>query len=364
LPPARVARTPEPSALAVPVVLETATFSAEAAEAGPAAASLPVADAPVERAPLAVVVEKPYLPYQRPRPAGSVNASVADVQLARWNVGGTGDPDYVSNRADFHPATRVRVDARVISGHLPSRRSGRRHARLTRADVLAESRSHGYWPFRLCFEDDEHDHAHLHGQSTFVLSVSRTGRVARARLERTHLDDHDVARCLLDRARHLHFAPAPGHAIRVWLSVKLWPGDAPLPRHDLASELDPAQPQALALGAVERAAAPLETEVAGCYRAGLERDRKLWGRIELRIDLDRHGRVRAARQVESRFPDYQVVRCVEDALSSVTFPAPARGPASFIYAVRLGRPPGRAEMDGSRVLAPEPSAVDRGRGPS
>lgn len=299
----------------------------------PAASNGPARSSPEPPKP-EVLVEKPYLPYQRPRPAGSVNGSVADVKLARWNVGGTSDPSYVSNRPGFHPATRVRVDTRVIGGRLPQRAGRRRE--LTRARVLAESRSHGYWPFRLCFERNEYDHPRLHGQSTFLLWVGRSGRVARARLRHTELDDRRVAHCLLERARHLDFTPAPRHAIRVWLSVKLWPGDAPLPRHDLATD-DATDNGILDLGAVARAAAPLKPEITECYAAGLSRDRRLWGRIELRVDLDRKGRVRSAKQVESRFPDHQVVRCVQDAVSSAGFPAPAAGPASFIYAVRLGR---------------------------
>lgn len=349
---------PEPSeALApAPAPASPARAAAPTASAEPAPSAHAAATPSPKPLQPEVVVEKPYFPYQHPRPAGSVNASVADVELARWNVGGTSAPSYISNQPGFHPATRVRVDTRVIGGRLPRRRSGRRHRRLTRADVLAESRSHGYWAFRVCFERDERDHPHLHGQTLLTLWVGRSGRVWRARLRHTELRDRNVAHCLRKRARHLKFSPAPRHSFRVRLSVKLWPGDAPLPRHDLASNVEP---DALDLRAVAHDVAPLKSAVTQCYEAGLGRDPALWGRVELRVDLDRKGRVRRAEQVESRFPDHQVVGCIENALSLARFPAPAQGPASFIYAVRLGR----AEIGASRVKIPEPSAVREGGTP-
>src|SRR5882672_4630573 len=66
----------------------------------------------------------------RPRPDGAVQGAVADEELARWNVGGTSDPRFASNRPGFHVAPRVMVDTLVRAGQLP--------ARSNRKGVLSE----------------------------------------------------------------------------------------------------------------------------------------------------------------------------------------------------------------------------------
>src|ERR1700743_1010722 len=48
--------------------------------------------------------EHVYAFGERPRPDGPVRASVADEELARWNVGGVSDPHHPSNRAGYHVA--------------------------------------------------------------------------------------------------------------------------------------------------------------------------------------------------------------------------------------------------------------------
>jgi hypothetical protein len=79
--------------------------------------------------------------------------------------------------------------------------------------------------------------------------------------------------------------------------------------------------------------------VRDCYVRGLEKDPALWGRIELRIELDAHGSVRQAFEQESRFPDPDVTRCIRHTFADLTLPTPSGGAASFVFAARLGRPP-------------------------
>ena len=99
-------------------------------------------------------VEQPFKLFERPRLPGAVQAAVHDELLARWNVGGTGDPTFISNRSNYHPGARVVVDTTVVAGRLPVRsRHGRRRGVLSQQGLLAQSRTQGYWPFRLCFED-------------------------------------------------------------------------------------------------------------------------------------------------------------------------------------------------------------------
>src|SRR5690606_34298486 len=64
-------------------------------------------------------VEAPYDPQSPPRHKGRIAAAGQDEELARWNVGGNSDPDYVSSRSGYHPGARVVVDVDLKSGGLP-----------------------------------------------------------------------------------------------------------------------------------------------------------------------------------------------------------------------------------------------------
>src|SRR5215471_5361169 len=69
--------------------------------------------------------EHVYAFGERPRADGPVQASVADEEIARWDVGGRGDPAHVSNRPGFHVAPRVVVDVTLRPGELPVRSSSK-----------------------------------------------------------------------------------------------------------------------------------------------------------------------------------------------------------------------------------------------
>ncbi len=295
----------------------------------------------VARAPLRVELERPFKLYERRRPKGEVNAAGLDEKLARWNLGGTGDPAYISNHAGFHPGARVRVDTRVTRGKLPKvapydRRRGRRVKVLSETSLLARSRARGYWPFRLCFEDGLRRDQTLHGMSELSLRIGGNGRVARARLVRTKLGDKAVAECLVDAAKQLpYLSPPRGRSIDVALTVKLWPGDAPVPLAEAPANA-PENPGALNSDAVAEAFEATRGELEHCYEKGLDKDRELWGRVQVRIDQDEKGRVRRARQDESHFPDRAVASCVVSVLRSVAWPKPKGGALSFVVAARFG----------------------------
>ncbi len=57
----------------------------------------------------------------RPRKSGRIQAAGEDEVLAQWNVGGTGDPAFVSNRSGYHPGARVIVDTRQGAVLVPKR---------------------------------------------------------------------------------------------------------------------------------------------------------------------------------------------------------------------------------------------------
>lgn len=285
--------------------------------------------------PARVEPERPYKTFQRPRAQGPVLAAGEDETLARWNLGGTGDPDFISNRPGFHPGARVVVDTELIAGQLPAK-SG---PGLSQRGLLAQSRSRGYWPLRLCYEDALRRDAELSGETRLRISIARSGKVTRATLLKTALDT-EAGRCLTLAAENLSYEPGPAAGVvAVELSVKFWRGDAPLPAIGPAPGVLFENPGRLEASSVADAIASAVPAVESCYAHGLERDPDLWGRLGLRIDLDADGAIESVHEEESRFPDRQVTACVVAELSQLVFPAPAGGPLSFVQAFRLGAPP-------------------------
>lgn len=257
---------------------------------------------------------------ERARPKGRVAAGGADEELGRWNLGGNGDPTYPSNRAGFHPGTRVVVDARVLSGTLPEsaavdRRTGKHVRVLSRVALLAESRKNGYWPFRLCFEAGARATPTLHGTTRVRFRVARDARPREVTLVDTRLADASVARCLVDRVAELRYWAPPNKPITAELAIQLYPGDVPLPSLDPAPE-GPA-PDLRDVTAVLDASA---SEIGDCFRNGRRRDPALWGRLELALTLDGHARATRVAERDSRFPDAEVRRCVEHGLRRADWP--------------------------------------------
>jgi len=282
-----------------------------------------------------VVVEAPYQVGTRLRPDGAVVASVADEDVARWNVGGTADPAYVSNRQGFHVAPRVVVDVQVRSGKLPLHAAEK--GVFSETALLAQARSHGYWPFRLCFEDGLRENGKLHGKTDVRVRIGRDGRVVSSRLGPSELRDDSVQSCLNERARALHFTPGPRRAVEATLTVDLSPGDAPLPDPRAGSDAN-ADTGHLDVAATAAALSDVPASISTCYLGALAADARLWGRLALRVDVGNDGTVRKVVEHDSRFPARQVVTCAVAAMNGKHLPAPAGGSASFVWAVRLGAP--------------------------
>jgi len=280
--------------------------------------------------------ERVYPFGERPRADGPVQASVADEELARWNVGGRSDPAYPSNRPGFHAAPRIMVDVAMRAGVLPVRSS--KKGVLSETAVLAQARNRGYWPFRLCFEAGLHGDPKLRGKTRVRVVVAPNGHVRSTRPVSTDLADPETARCLAARAGQLKFAPPPERRLDATIDVELSPGDAPLPELRLggfapapaAAPLDARALEAMLGGAIS----PAES----CFSAARQADPRLWGRILFRVDVDRHGNV-TVREHESRFPDPQVVRCISTAVQALPLASIAAGPTSFTWGLRLGWPP-------------------------
>ncbi|HEX3593893.1 MAG TPA: AgmX/PglI C-terminal domain-containing protein, partial [Polyangiaceae bacterium] len=187
--------------LAATTSLGAAEIAHAEPDAGATLRALAAASTRSAVAPGTVTAEAVYPSGERPRADGPVQASVADEDLARWNVGGTSDGHFPSNRPGFHVAPRVKVDVSLRPGQLPFQSS--RKGVLSETAVLAQSRNHGYWPFRICFEAGLRKDPKLRGKSRLHAVIEPSGHVRAARVVASELDDHEVARCVVARAETL-----------------------------------------------------------------------------------------------------------------------------------------------------------------
>jgi len=301
-----------------------------------------------------LLLETPYDPARPPRPKGRIAAAGQDEELARWNVGGRSDPDYVSSRSGYHPGARVVVDIELKSGGLPKlapidRRTGRpTRGRPSEHSVLAHARKWGYWEFRMCFEAALRKLPTDHGQTKLRLRVAADGRVTRSRLVKTELADAEAAQCLERAAlNYRDFTPAPGRRLDLELSIKLWPGDAPLPPlgfgpEQLEQHLK-ANPGSISSELFRTAIEPAISQLEACYAKGVQRDAALWGRVLLEVQVLAGGGTAKVRENGSQFPDRKVVRCIRRELRRLSFPAPNGGAVTRMLGLRLGEPPRGAE---------------------
>ena len=315
---------------------ELAAPASEQIRIGPAGEAHParVDVEPSEELSALVVVEEPFKQYERPRLEGAIQAAGQDEELARWNVGGNGDPSFISKREEYHPGARVVVDTKLMAGRLP-RRSTRA---LSQAGVLAQSRSRGYWPFRICYEDALRRDPKQRGESRLRLTIARSGRVTRVHLLNTELD-RSGGECLRRAAQKLAYQPGPRAGLVAFdLSVKFWPGDAPVPSTGPPVGTNPINPGQLDVAGLYQVAQRAVHRVRECYRAGLDRDPELWGRVELLLHLASDGTLRSVVENESSFPDAEVSRCVIAAVSDLDYPPVRGGELKFIQAFRLGSP--------------------------
>jgi hypothetical protein len=222
----------------------------------------------------------------------------------------------------FHPAVRVVVDTK------PLVRLGTDG--LTARQVAAESRSQGYWPFRLCYEAGLREHLAASGQAKFRFSIANTGKVSHVRRLSADLTP-GLVDCLRKAVYQWRFAPRPRRRVDVDLSIKLWPGDVPVvPLPTGSVSIAPAAAEAFLL------TLPL---VQACYEPGLSRDPRLWGRIELALQLDDQGQIRQANEV-TQFGDVHVVECITSALRGALTLDAFRGEWLHV-AYRLGDDPRR-----------------------
>lgn len=307
--------------------------------------------------------EEPYALDTRPRAASAIQAAAADEELARWNVGGTADPSYLSNQASFHPGTRVVVDTYLAGHH--SKGSSSRSRGLTVDRVQAQARSKGYWPFRLCFEAGQREKKGLGGETRLAFAINARGRAVNVRLISSQLRNANSTACLRQELGKLHFSPPP-RRLDMLVSIRIWPGDAELPplsdgpvaAIDVSKGFDP--------GSIRDHVNERKEQLTACFAEARRTDPSLWGRLAFAIILEVDGTVHRVSEVESHFPNPNASRCAAAALSTIVFPSVGGKPFSFVLAMRLPasnvaqqpfRPP---EEHGDNEEPASPSAGDGG----
>lgn len=245
-----------------------------------------------------VAIEPPYSPLGHPRLGTEMATLERDEELFQWALGGSSAPQHPGNRPGYHPATRVVVDVRLLSRAPVG--STKRVERI--------ARSSGYWPLRACFEQAQRLSPRSERAARVRLSLGATGKLLGARLMEAPAE-REYGRCVLERLRKLDFTPGFSRKLDVEISVKQWPGHAPVPPRAPEDA-----PRLRASDALRASLEALRPALGACYRARLERDRGLWGRLALRLELDGDASVRGAREVETRFPDPAMVECARQAV--------------------------------------------------
>lgn len=288
-------------------------------EAPPAAAE-PIAPLPPPPLEPRVLLEPLYSAHGHPLLATEMQTLGRDEELFQWALGGSSNPEHPSRRPGYHPATRVVVDVQLLS-RAPLGSTKR---------LLRIARSSGYWPLRACFEDAQRALPKAERATKVRLTLAASGKVLGAR-SIGPTPEKGYARCALERLRELDFRPGFTRKLDVEISVKQWPGHAPVPPHAARDE-----PPLRASAETAAALQGLSPALVACYEPALRRDPQLWGRVALRLSLGDDGEVQQASPVETQFPDPEVTECARRAIVGARLPAaPAR---ELTFAVRFGQP--------------------------
>ncbi|WP_437814771.1 AgmX/PglI C-terminal domain-containing protein [Sorangium sp. So ce1078] len=299
-----------PAAAAVPPAAPSATSSGISSTAAGEGGAL---EAP------SIAIDPPYKLGQHQVPRGQAEAAERD----RWNAGGRGDPPAPPPPAEGHPLPRIIVDIDKVKGPLKA------------GDVERIARRHLWIHVYSCYRLRAYRDPSLHGKTTVRLTVSRAGKVTAARATSSTLSAPDVVSCLAQRAKSLSL-PRARAGSTVVATLQVYPGDEPVepPPSVLAPGPGELQPDAISAAVAEALPA-----WRGCYGAALAGAPALWGRLAIRFHVTDSGAVDEAFEVESRFPDERLTRCVLRRARALTFPAPEGGDLRFVVPLRFSPHP-------------------------
>jgi hypothetical protein len=300
-----------------------------------------------------ISVELPYPADARPHAQDPAQAAAEEEELARWNMGGSSNQAAVSSQSSYHPGTRVVVDTRAAKRRagapaLPAPRG------LTYQRVQAQTRSRGYWPFRLCFELGQHDKKGPGGETRVAFTIGTRGKVSAARLLDSELGSSAGA-CMVRELLKLTFTPTPASKLSMVASIRVYPGDAELP-----AAPDAAVVASLPRGEFDPEAARArvsskQAELDACFAEPRRADPGLWGRLALSVILEMDGSVHRVTEVESHFPDALATRCAQQLISTLIFPSVNGKPFIFVVPLRLS--PSAAHAKTGPDESPSPPEV-------
>jgi hypothetical protein len=234
------------------------------------------------------------------------------------------------------PSTRRRTTKGRLRGTSASRGTraawGRSSGRLRRAKETRRTLRASLWGrIVACYRLGAADRQDLRGSVALRLDVSAAGRVRGAHVTRVALPDRAVVACLRDAVTKVGLPRARGPS-RVAMEIHVGPGDDPVAPHEGAVRPGPGVLDADRVRDAARAASP---RLLACYEAALAYAPGLWGRLAARVRVAPSGAVTEAFEVETRFPDERVVRCVLRELRGATMPAPSGGDARIVVPLRF-----------------------------
>jgi hypothetical protein len=292
-----------------------------------------------------VLLEPPYSAQGHPALATEMLTLARDEELFQWALGGSSDPAHPANQRGYHPATRVVVDVELLS----------RAPKGSAKRLLRIARSSGYWPLRACFEAAQRAAPKGERAAKVRLTLSAFGKILGAR-SMGKASEPEYARCVLGKLRALDFTPGFTRKLDVEISVKQWPGHAPVPPRST-------EPPLRLASDVRSAFEALSPALATCYEQGLSTDSKLWGRIALRLKLADDGSVQQAIPIETQFPSPAVTECARQVILGARISSARVSELTFAF--RLGQatepaPPAPESAPASGISAsptePEPRA--------
>lgn len=293
-----------PIVASAPSVASTASPSAAPTPSGPRAT---------------ITLETPFKLDARPIPKER-DAFLAELhERTAWNTGGLGETIADVPTPDVHPMPRVVIDVLKATGQIG-------HAAVERT-----MRKHSWIRVIECYALGAYKDQKLRGEATVRFSIAPSGKPKAGKVVAQKLPDTDVVSCLASHVTALDFGKANGMT-QVTARIHIGAGDEPMPPP--ASVVVPGD-GALSPDEMKRPIEAALPEIQRCFESAFTYAPALWGRLAIRFHVTENGKVDEAFEVESRFPDERVARCILHLARDMKFPKPRGGDVRFVVPLRL-----------------------------
>jgi hypothetical protein len=186
-----------------------------------------------------------------------------------------------------------------------------------------------------CYRLGAHKEPALRGKWSGRVEIKKNGVAFGAKAGASTFKDAEVDDCLRGAVGRARVGGAKAGSTA---SVEIAIGPGADPMEPPAGRIVPGG-GAIDAGAIASALGASLPAFERCYEAGLAYAPELWGRLALRLRLTEAGVVDEAFEIESRFPDEHVARCVRRAAIGFELPPPSGGDARVVVALRLSPAP-------------------------